>query len=186
MNKKRREQQAWLDLLEHVRKFLIRLDFKIDDVRTAAPNQLAVELEEIAGIKSPKPNDPWSRTKSRIRKAVAILVQQGQLKTKFDRSVEKLVTKAAKRGSSKRVHEGMLREFYKSYAWRKFRYQVLLHHGRKCLCCGQTKGMMHVDHIKPLRKYWELRLEFSNMQVLCDVCNHGKGSWDETDFRAHE
>ncbi len=42
---------------------------------------------------------------------------------------------------------------------------------------------MHVDHIKPRRKYPELALSRSNLQVLCNLCNHGKGNWDETDWR---
>lgn len=43
-----------------------------------------------------------------------------------------------------------------------------------------------VDHIKPLSKFWHLRLERSNLQVLCDECNMGKGAWDETDHRPVE
>ncbi len=73
--------------------------------------------------------------------------------------------------------------FYKSYEWRKLRYTTLLKYGRKCMCCGVEKGVFNVDHIKPLRKYWELRLDPDNVQVLCKECNHGKGNWDETDHR---
>lgn len=40
-----------------------------------------------------------------------------------------------------------------------------------------------VDHIKPVRKYWHLRLDPDNLQVLCADCNRAKGNWDETDFR---
>ena len=63
----------------------------------------------------------------------------------------------------------------------------------RCECCGagaheMTVGgfpvRMHVDHIKPISKYWELRLEIENLQVLCAECNQGKGAWDETDWRA--
>jgi 5-methylcytosine-specific restriction endonuclease McrA len=43
--------------------------------------------------------------------------------------------------------------------------------------------VINVDHIKPRRKYPELALTESNLQVLCGTCNHGKGSWDETDWR---
>ena len=42
---------------------------------------------------------------------------------------------------------------------------------------------MNVDHIKPRKKYPELALDKSNLQVLCEECNHGKGNWDETDWR---
>jgi 5-methylcytosine-specific restriction endonuclease McrA len=52
--------------------------------------------------------------------------------------------------------------------------------------CGATPedGLkMHVDHIKPRKHYPHLALEHSNLQVLCEVCNHGKGNWDQTDWR---
>jgi len=74
-----------------------------------------------------------------------------------------------------------IKRFYLSYEWRKQRYLTLKKYGRRCMACGETKGKMHVDHIKPVRKYWELRLDPANLQVLCEACNHGKGNWDETD-----
>lgn len=75
--------------------------------------------------------------------------------------------------------------FYKSYAWRRLRYDTLNKYGRRCMCCGfiGLDRQLHVDHIKPLRKYWHLRLDPDNVQVLCEDCNHGKGNRDQTDFR---
>jgi hypothetical protein len=84
-------------------------------------------------------------------------------------------------------------DFYSSWEWRTLRLEAIKKHGRACQCCGATPGMADaagnpvricVDHIKPLSKYWALRLEPSNLQILCDECNMGKGNWDETDFRA--
>ncbi len=63
---------------------------------------------------------------------------------------------------------------------------VLKKRGARCECCGSTPAngiVIHVDHIKPRRKFPELALTESNLQVLCEVCNHGKGSWDDTDWR---
>lgn len=83
-------------------------------------------------------------------------------------------------------------EFYASWEWRKLRFEVIQEHGRACQCCGATPGMKYasggpvrvcVDHIKPISKFWNLRLDRSNLQILCDECNQGKGNWDETDFR---
>lgn len=83
-------------------------------------------------------------------------------------------------------------EFYASWEWRTLRMEVLKEQGATCNCCGASKGdrdmagkpvKIVVDHIKPLSKHWHLRLEKSNLQVLCDECNMGKGNWDETDFR---
>ena len=83
--------------------------------------------------------------------------------------------------------------FYASWQWKELRFQVLKLNGRACQCCGATAGTRDaagkpvkivVDHIKPISKFWELRLQRTNLQVLCDECNMGKGAWDETDFRA--
>lgn len=73
--------------------------------------------------------------------------------------------------------------FFQSFEWKKLRYSIILKHGRKCMCCGETKGYIHVDHIKPISKYWQLRKDPNNLQVLCEGCNQGKSNWDETDFR---
>jgi hypothetical protein len=77
--------------------------------------------------------------------------------------------------------------FLESFEWRQLRMRVLKRYGPVCMCCGATPASsgepMNVDHIKPRRKYPELALDFDNLQVLCHPCNHGKGNWDETDWR---
>ena len=76
--------------------------------------------------------------------------------------------------------------FLESFEWRRLRMQILKRDGAKCSCCGATPAdgrVMNVDHIKPRRKYPEMALDPSNLQVLCSECNHGKGNWDETDWR---
>jgi 5-methylcytosine-specific restriction endonuclease McrA len=86
-------------------------------------------------------------------------------------------------------------EFYKSWDWRTLRMKTIKKFGRRCQCCGATPSDMTVDgkpvrivvdHIKPISKYWQLRLVPSNLQILCDECNQGKGAWDETDYRVAE
>ena len=79
------------------------------------------------------------------------------------------------------------KEFLESYEWRKLRMEALKLHGARCQCCGASPRdgvVIHVDHIKPRRKFPELALELSNLQILCEVCNHGKGNWDATDWRS--
>lgn len=65
--------------------------------------------------------------------------------------------------------------------------EVLKERGRRCECCGASPSdgvtVINVDHIKPRARYPELALVKANLQVLCSVCNHGKGNWDETDWR---
>lgn len=78
-------------------------------------------------------------------------------------------------------------EFYQSWEWKRCRYDFIKDRERRCQCCGNTPAQgarIVVDHIKPLRKYWDLRLDHNNLQLLCDDCNKGKGSRDETDWRA--
>jgi HNH endonuclease len=74
-------------------------------------------------------------------------------------------------------------KFYRSYEWRNMRYIVLKKYEGKCMLCHCSNLPLQVDHIKPLRKHWALRLDITNLQVLCEKCNHGKGNWDETDWR---
>lgn len=76
--------------------------------------------------------------------------------------------------------------FLSTFEWRKLRMEALKKHGATCQCCGASRltgAVIHVDHIKPRKYYPELALDINNLQVLCDVCNHGKGNWDETDWR---
>ena len=75
--------------------------------------------------------------------------------------------------------------FYQSLAWKKLRYATLRRYGGRCQCCGEdgTSSPLRVDHIKPLSKFWELRLDPENVQVLCNDCNWGKLDLDSTDWR---
>lgn len=90
-------------------------------------------------------------------------------------------------GSSRTPSQTEIDAFYASWEWARLRYRAVQKAGRACMCCGATPAdgaRIVVDHIKPIRRYWHLRLDPENLQVLCDPCNKGKGSWDETDFRS--
>lgn len=76
--------------------------------------------------------------------------------------------------------------FLNTYEWRKVRMEALKKYGPKCMCCGATPAtgaVMNVDHIKPRKLFPEMALELSNLQILCHECNHGKGNWDQSDWR---
>lgn len=73
--------------------------------------------------------------------------------------------------------------FYMSSDWEKLRKFAVQKFGRKCMCCGESEGKICADHIKPLRRFWELRLEIANLQILCEACNIIKGNWSTIDFR---
>lgn len=87
--------------------------------------------------------------------------------------------------SRKPLKDEVLMAFYESFEWKRLRFDILRERGRRCECCGadNRQSMIHVDHIKPVKKHWNLRLDPTNLQVLCEGCNRGKGSRYETDFR---
>jgi 5-methylcytosine-specific restriction endonuclease McrA len=79
--------------------------------------------------------------------------------------------------------------FLQTYEWRRVRMEALKKYGPRCQCCGATPAtgaIMNVDHIKPRKLFPQLALDVDNLQILCHECNHGKGNWDMTDWRATE
>lgn len=78
--------------------------------------------------------------------------------------------------------------FFRCEGWMRVRYAALVRHKGRCMACGASGAnvRLHVDHIKPRARYPELALEISNLQILCEPCNLGKGCWDETDWRPPE
>lgn len=114
-------------------------------------------------------------------KALAIKLEKAKLKAPI----------APKMVPVSKVYKGDVNapDFLNSFEWRKLRMEVLKAYGPACMCCGATPAsgaVINVDHIKPRRSYPALALDFNNLQVLCNPCNHGKGSWDETDWRPDE
>lgn len=76
--------------------------------------------------------------------------------------------------------------FLSTFEWRRVRMEALKKYGPRCMCCGATPAtgaVMNVDHIKPRKKWPSLALDVNNLQILCHDCNHGKGNWDQTDWR---
>lgn len=70
-----------------------------------------------------------------------------------------------------------IKRFYRSVEWKRARYEVLTRNPR-CSICGRSAkdgAKMQVDHIKPLSKRWDLRLDRRNLQTACAACNWGKG-----------
>lgn len=76
--------------------------------------------------------------------------------------------------------------FLATFEWRRVRMEALKKYGPRCMCCGATPSdgaVMNVDHIKPRKLFPDLALDINNLQILCHDCNHGKGNWDQTDWR---
>jgi 5-methylcytosine-specific restriction endonuclease McrA len=77
--------------------------------------------------------------------------------------------------------------FYMTRGWRRARYMALKRYGRQCACCRRTPNQhsvaLHVDHIVPRSWNPQLALNISNLQVLCEDCNLGKGASDKITWR---
>ncbi len=90
------------------------------------------------------------------------------------------------RGKSRRAALPKGDGFYTTPEWRRLRYSVLRASDGRCECCGARPSPskpLHVDHIKPRSRFPELALVRSNLQVLCEDCNLGKGNSDTRDWR---
>ena len=77
-------------------------------------------------------------------------------------------------------------EFMASEGWRCVRYMALRKYGNHCRACGrgpEDSVKIHVDHIVPCSRGWDRRLEISNLQILCEDCNMGKGAHFADDWR---
>ena len=66
------------------------------------------------------------------------------------------------------------RKFYQSKEW-KLCKEIFYSSCKdtKCIECGSTENL-NVDHILPVRRYWEKRLLQANLQLLCGECNKNK------------
>lgn len=77
--------------------------------------------------------------------------------------------------------------FFLRPEWKALRYRVIRDNNGQCQACGataQTSGKpMHVDHIVPRSVDRSKELEYSNLQLLCEACNIGKGNTDSIDWR---
>lgn len=123
-------------------------------------------------------------------------VEVNPLEMDFLSAVEKRKRKQAKRKkrttrkpSPMKVSFAATDKFLETFEWRQMRMKALKKYGARCQCCGRSAkdgAVICVDHIRPRKLYPDLALELDNLQVLCDLCNHGKGNWDMTDWRSHD
>jgi 5-methylcytosine-specific restriction protein A len=90
-----------------------------------------------------------------------------------------LTSKRSARPEKAKISRDRIKGFYQSWQWNRLRFRVLKEHGRRCVNCGatpETGARIVVDHIKPVRHFWSLRLVFENCRPFCDDCNRGRGS----------
>lgn len=68
--------------------------------------------------------------------------------------------------------------FYNSKIWRETSGQVLLQADYICAMCGGEATM--TDHIVSVKKDWNRRLDFTNLQASCKRCNDAKARRENT------
>jgi 5-methylcytosine-specific restriction endonuclease McrA len=101
-------------------------------------------------------------------------------------TVAEAAAAAASKPPSKPRKGEAARRFRSSMAWRRVRYAVLARANGRCECCGARASdsvRLHVDHIAPVSKAWDRRLDPDNLQVLCESCNVGKWDGPARDWR---
>lgn len=113
---------------------------------------------------------------------------EGEVRKKVVAEVTKAggLNQRALRKRARYLSERFGESFYTSREWIAVRYEVIKKSKGRCQACGAKASdgiTLHVDHIKPRSKFPALELSITNLQVLCDMCNIGKGAWDETDWR---
>jgi hypothetical protein len=70
-----------------------------------------------------------------------------------------------------------LMTFYSSKPWRRLRYAHRKAHPL-CRRCGRRAE--HIDHIIDIRTAPERRLDWTNLQALCQACHNAKTASDRT------
>lgn len=120
------------------------------------------------------------------KKARDWLISEAARRGMLSGSEQVTQTKAKPKAKKNSIPKEASKGFLNTFEWKQLRYKAIKKHGAKCQLCGATPNdgaRINVDHIKPRKKYPELALDINNLQVLCGTCNHGKGNWDETDWR---
>lgn len=77
--------------------------------------------------------------------------------------------------------------FYRTDTWKRLRYDALTASDGRCQCCGASAAdgaTLRVDHIQAISVAPHRKADPSNLQVLCNDCNWGKGNRDSTDWRS--
>jgi hypothetical protein len=160
-------------------KFILK-NFGFKGRQDTSPYQLACDALEKNGIQ--KPTELSCRTF--VQRNMAFIFEQ--------------IGKSVKAGKLKKEHKSIVKsnsycfeknktkDFLSTYEWRKLRMEAIKKYGNSCQCCGaspKTGAVLNVDHIKPRKFFPHLALDIDNLQILCAECNHGKGNWDQTDWR---
>ena len=100
------------------------------------------------------------------------LARGGEIQTEYKLPTEPLQVMG---DYSNKEFEQKLHGFYNSKEWKIAKNKVKLELAPFCPVCGSEENL-HVDHIQPIRYFFDLRLDHNNLQILCKDCNQEKGS----------
>jgi len=107
---------------------------------------------------------------------------RGELKDFFNHRKLKLDNKP-QISSYKKVTGKSYHKFYETKEWISLSSTVKKIYGKKCMKCGDSKSIMHTDHIIPRSLDISKELDIKNMQVLCENCNIEKSNLNCNDYR---
>ena len=146
------------------------------------PNHLACDINDV------KRKERWEKKKLRLDVKAGKRYKNGSLikgdLNKLSGAIDYTKGNVHYSSFSHTYKEGM--DFYNSPQWIKVRDEFrsnLISSGKefKCFKCGGTDHVC-VDHILPLRKFWQYRFCKYNLQLLCHPCNKTKGNYVDYNF----
>lgn len=76
--------------------------------------------------------------------------------------------------------------FYQTKEWKQVSKEFKQDKILKCEFCGRSDLKICVDHIKPIKEYWDLRFDINNLQLLCEICNKNKLNFKDDDIKWKE
>lgn len=164
----------------------------LNDYMTIFRPNGGITAEEAAIARIPYPLQGGWRKKYRGRhlsdRAIALMLIEKNKRLAAKTKGVTPVGVATRETNSSPVEDKFVRsdEFLESFEWRRIRMSALKKYGNRCQCCGDSPSngaIMNVDHIQPRKLAPRLALDLGNLQVLCHACNHGKGNWDQSDWR---
>lgn len=168
--------EAWKNATPHQRREFLSKVRADKQVEKEAKKKL--EAQKKIEAKPATPPKQSKASKKRSRQAGRRIKLQGAVRTTYPSPTRPTLVAGV---------DVTTDAFLSTFQWRKVRMEALKKYGPRCQCCGATPAdgaVMNVDHIKPRKKWPSLALDVNNLQILCHDCNHGKGNWDDTDWRS--
>lgn len=115
------------------------------------------------------------------KSACSILVDVGQRYCDKHKEQEQLDKRDRNKYYDTYQRDQRSKDFYQSSEWLTVREQALVRDNYLCQDCLDEKQLTKadvVDHMKPIKLFWELRLVLSNLRSLCHTHHNQKTAED--------